>query len=389
MRWLLIAGSLAAAACGQAQAKRDGDKTGNRSERPIPVVVAGVEERDVPVYLDGLGTVVAFNTIAVHTQVDGRLLDVRFNEGQDVRKGQLLALVDPDPFAAQLQQADGALVRDSALLRSSRVNLVRNQELRRQNLVAQQNVDDQAALVGQYMGAVRVDRGQIATARLNLKYARIVSPVDGVVGLRLIDPGNIVHAADASGIVMVTQVDPISVVFTLPQDDLPQVSRALRNGALTVEVFSRDGDVPLARGLVTAIDNQINVTTATIRLKATVANRERALWPNQFVKARLLVSTRAHATVVPATAIQRGPDGLFAYVVGANDTVSVRRVQPELTTGDVSIVKRGLVRGEVVVTEGQNELSPGSRIAPRAATPDGGSGAPDGGSGAPDGGAAP
>jgi multidrug efflux system membrane fusion protein len=373
--------ALAAAACERAHAKRDGDKTGKGvGERPIPVVVAGVEQRDVPVYLDGLGTVVAFKTVAVHTQVDGRLLEVRFVEGQDVRRGQLLALVDPDPFNAQLEQAAGALVRDTALLRSSRVNLARNQELRRRSLVAQQNVDDQAALVGQYQGAVRVDRGQIANARLNLKYARIVSPVDGVVGLRLIDPGNIVHAADASGIVMVTQIDPISIVFTLPQDDLPQVSRALREGALTVEIFSREGDLLLGRGVVTAIDNQINPTTATIRLKATAPNPGRMLWPNQFVKAHLLVTTRTNATVVPSTAIQRGPEGMFAYVVGPNDTVSMRPVQPELTTGDVSIIARGLQRGEVVVTEGQNEISPGSRVAPRhAGALDGG--VSDGGSG--------
>src|SRR6185312_1171283 len=331
--------------------------------------------------------VVAYKTIAVHTQVDGRLLEVDFAEGQDVRRGQLLALVDPDPFAAQLTQAEGALVRDSALLRSSRINLTRNQTLRKQNLIAQQNVDDQEALVGQYTGAVRVDRGLIATARLNLKYARIVSPVDGVVGLRLIDPGNIVHAADQSGIVMVTQIDPISIVFTLPQDDLPEVARALRReGSLTVEIFSRDGNLPLGRGVVTAIDNQINTTTATIRLKATAPNSERMLWPNQFVKAHLLVATRAHATVVPSTAVQRGPEGMFAYVVGANDTVAVRKVQPEVTTGDVSIIRGGLRPGEVVVTEGQNELSPGSKVAPRAASPDGGAG--DGGA-PPDGGAGP
>jgi multidrug efflux system membrane fusion protein len=378
-RLAVIALMLAATACERAQAKREIDRSG-ASERPIPVVVAGVEQRDVPVYLDGLGTVIAFKTVAVHTQVDGRLLEVRFVEGQQVRRGQLLALVDPDPFHAQLEQAEGALVRDRALLRSSRINLARNQELRRQHLVAQQNVDDQAAVVGQYQGAVRVDRGQIANARLNLKYARIRSPVDGVVGLRLIDPGNIVHASDQSAIVLVTQIDPISMVFTLPQDDLPEVARALRGGALTVEIFSRDGDVPLGEGLVTAVDNQINPTTATIRLKATAPNPARMLWPNQFVKAHLLVATRANATVVPSTAIQRGAEGMFAYVVGPNDRVSVRRVQPELTTGDVSIIARGLSRSEVVVTEGQNELSPGSRVAPRRAA-DGGASAPDGGAG--------
>lgn len=345
----------------------------NRRIRVVPVLAATVAARDVPIYLDGLGTVIARQTIAVHSLVDGRLLEVRFREGQRVKRGELLALVDPDPFRAQLHQAQGALIRDQALLHDSKLNMARNVVLRRQHLIAQQNVDDQRALVGQYIGATRVDEGQIENAQLNIRYAHIVSPVDGVCGIRLIDPGNIVHAADTSGIVIVTEVDPIAVLFTLPQDDLPTVVRALKQGALPVTVLGRDGGNRLGEGSVDIIDNQINQLTATIRLKAIVPNRDGMLWPNQFVKAHLLVATRAHALVVPSTAVQRGPDGSFAYVINADDTVAVRRVQPELTTGEVTLVRTGLAAGERVVAEGQNELSPGSRVSVRPAAATGGS----------------
>jgi multidrug efflux system membrane fusion protein len=346
---------------------------------PLPVTVATVVRRDLPIYLEGLGSAVASRTVAVHTLVDGRLLDVFFNEGDAVRSGQLLALVDPDPFKAQLRQAKGALARDQALLRSSRINLERNVALRRQHLVAQQNVDDQRALVGQFKGATQLDRGQIDSAQLNLRYARITAPLDGVAGIRLVDPGNVVHAADASGIVIVTQIDPIAVLFTLPQDDLPQVSAALGRGPLTVELRSRNGDVRLGTGQVTALDNQINQTTATIRLKALAPNPERRLWPNQFVKARLLLTTQIGALVVPATAVQLGPEGSFAWVVDADDTVAMRKVQIALTMGEVSVVRSGLAVGERVVVEGQGDLGPGARVAVRAAEADGGA-ASDGGS---------
>ena len=353
---------IGAAACHPRGRAPDGGPGGGA----IPVVVATTEQRDVPIYLDGLGTVVALKTVAVHTLVDGRLLEVFFKDGQEVRRGQLLARIDPDPFLAQLHQAEGALARDEALLRNSRINLARNIELRRQHLIAQQNVDDQRALVGQYLGATQLDRGQIESARLNLRYSRITSPVDGVVGLRLIDPGNVVHAADANGIVVIAQVDPIAVLFTLPQDDLQSVAEPLRRGPLTVELQSRDGGIHLGTGEVTALDNQINQTTATIRLKAVAPNPERRLWPNQFVKAHLLVTTRKDALVVPSTAIQRGPEGTFAYVVAADDTVAMRSVQLELTVKDLSIVRSGLSVGEEVVTEGQGDLGPGAHVIVRS-----------------------
>ena len=333
--------------------------------RVVPVVARAVERRDVPIYLDGLGSVIAFLTITLHTQVDGQLQEVLFREGQHVKRDELLAIVDPRPFAAQLRQATGALARDRALYDDSRLNLARYQRLRERHLVAQENVDDQHALVGQYRGAMEIDRGQIATAKLNLSYARIRSPIDGVTGIRLVDPGNLVHAADTNGIVVITQLDPIAILFTLPQDDLPYVSQELARGPLTVELFSRDGKLPLGQGKVTVIDNQINQTTATLRLKAIAPNPERRLWPNQFVKAHLLLTVRRDATVVPSTAVQRGPQGSFAYVIGEDERVTARPVETELTQGELTIIKRGLTPGERVVIEGQNQLSPGARVSLR------------------------
>ncbi len=348
---------------------------GGAGARAVVVSAATVERRDVPIFLDGLGTVVALRTVAVHTQVDGQLLEVAFREGQPVERGQLLARIDPRPFNAQLHQAEGALARDLALLEDAKLNLRRFSNLRKRHLVAQENVDDQRALVGQYQGAVRMDRAQIETAKLNLKYSRITSPVDGLAGIRLIDPGNVVHAADANGIVVVTQLDPIAVLITQPQDDLPEVARELKHGPLPVAFFQRDGERQIAAGQVSVIDNQINQSTATIRLKAIVPNAGERLWPNQFVKSHLRVTTRKGAIVVPATAIQRGPDGNFAYVIGADMTVSARPVRLESTMGDWSIVLAGLQPGERVVTEGHAQLGAGARVTIRTsagANPDGG-----------------
>src|SRR5207302_11394216 len=236
--------------------------------------------------------------------------------------------------------ARGALTRDAAQLRTARLALARNLELLREKLVSQQDVDHQEAAVGQFEGAVRIDQAQIDSANLNLDYARITSPIDGVTGVRLVDPGNLVHASDVSGIVVLTQLDPISVLFTLPQDNLPQVAQQMELGTLSVEAWSRDGNTKLATGELLLNDNQINQNTATMRLKATFANPQRVLWPNQFVKARLLVSVRKGALVIAATAVQRGPDGTFVYVVGPDDTVQARTVEVDPTQGDIlSIAK--------------------------------------------------
>ena len=338
-------------------------------QRLVPVVTAQVQQRDLPIYLDGLGTVVAAKTITVRPQVDGRLDSVVFREGQVVRRGEVLAQIDPRPFQVQLEQGKGALTRDAAQLRTARLALARNLELLREKLVSQQDVDNQEAAVGQFEGAVRIDQAQIGSARLNLDYARITSPIDGVTGVRLVDPGNLVHANDANGIVVVTQLDPVAVLFTLPQDYLPQVAQQMELGTLTVEAFSRDGSVKLGSGELLVIDNQINQNTATMRLKATFANPQRVLWPNQFVKARLLLTVRKGAIVVPSTAVQRGPEGTFAYVVGPDQTVQPRPIEVEMTQGDVAAIARGLSPGEVVVADGAAALRPGAKVAPRPAAP--------------------
>jgi multidrug efflux system membrane fusion protein len=349
-------------ACRHAQAEGDPP---DAAERVVPVVAAMVERRDVPIYLDGLGTAIASHTIPVHTQVDGRLLQVAFSEGQDVHRGQLLALIDPRPFLAQLEQAEGALARDRALLEQSQRNLTRIKTLRAQHLVAEENVDDQEALVRQYEGATQLDRGQVEAARVNLQYSRITAPIAGVVGVRLVDPGTVVHASDASGLVVLTQLDPIMVLVTLPQDELPQIARALRAGSLPVELYSRDDSQRLGAGQVTALDNQINLTTATMRLKALAPNPNRLIWPNQFVKARVLVETRRSAIVVPSTAVERGPEGPIAFVIGSDQRVAMRKVKVDLTREDLSIVSSGLQPGERVVIEGGNQLHPGARVSLR------------------------
>jgi len=341
--------------------------------RTVPVAVASVVQKDVPIYLEGLGTVTALYTVTVKSQVDGRLDKVFYVEGQKVKKGELIAQVDPRPFEAALHQAMATVARDQAQLVNARLNLERYDELSRQNLIAKQQATDQQAQVDQLAATVAIDQAQVETAKLNLDYSHIVSPVDGVTGIRLVDPGNLVHAADATGIVVITQLDPIAVIFTLPQDDLPAVSGAMAKGELTVEALSRDGGTKLATGKVLLIDNQISQTTATIRLKAVFPNPANVLWPNQFVKARLLLTTRQGAIVVPTVAIQRGPKGPFVYVVGGDSTVSVRPVDIETTQGDQTLLKGGLAAGEQVVVDGTNQIRAGSKVLARSVE---GSGAP-------------
>jgi membrane fusion protein, multidrug efflux system len=338
----------------------------NPADRVVPVSAASVAVRDVPIYLDGLGNVSAFKTVTIRPQVDGRLDRVYFREGQAVRTGEVLAQIDPRPFEIQLKQAEGALARDTAQLHDNRTNLERYTNLREQKLVAQQQVDDQKAAVGQYQGAVQIDEAQIASAKLNLEYARITSPIDGVTGVRQVDPGNLVHATDTGGIVIITQVDPIAVLFTLPQDDLHRVAIELQKGALKVESWSRDGLTKLGDGTLALIDNQINQATASMRLKAVFTNPKHVLWPNQFVKSRLLLTTRKGATVVPAIAVQRGPKGQFVYVIGSDSTVQPQPVQIDSTEGDLALVRTGLKPGDSVVVDGMNQLRPGSKVSTRA-----------------------
>ena len=334
--------------------------------RVVPVTVAEVKQVDVPIFLDGLGTVTPIFTVTVKTLVDGQLVNVAFKEGQSVKKGDLLAQVDPRPYLIQLHQAEANFAKDAAQLRNGQLNLDRYKTLRGQNLIPQQQVDDQQTVVDQNAAASKGDQTQIESARLQLDYARITSPIDGVTGVRLVDPGNIIHAADQTGIVIVTQLDPIAVLFTLPEDDLPRVSKQLAAGAVGVDAYSRDGTTKLGSGQLALIDNEINQATATIRLKATFPNPQRVLWPNEFIKARLLLETRKSATTMPATVVQRGPQGTFAYLVGGDQTVSVRPIVLDVIEGDTAILASGLSPGDKVVSDGQNQLRPGAKISTRA-----------------------
>jgi len=365
----------AAASSAAAQAARD------PAARPVPVAATTAARRDVPLDVDGLGTVIAYRTVTVRPLVDGRLEQVLFEEGQAVKAGQVLAQIDPRPFQIQLKQAEGALARDQALLLSAHRDLERYRALASENLIAQQQADGQVATVGQLEGAVRIDQAAVESAHLNLDYARITSPVDGVTGLRQVDPGNVVHASDPTGLDIVTQLDPIAVVFTLPQDQLPAVAAARAEGPLTVDVHGRDGTAIIGSGRLEVVDNQINVSTSTVRLKAVLPNPSHALWPNQFVKARLHLSVQKGALVVPATAVQRGPSGSFVYVIGADSTVTPRPVELGATPGDLIVVTRGVDAGEQVVVDGQAQLRAGSKVAVRDATTGGGGGGAGGAAG--------
>lgn len=333
--------------------------------RVVPVVIARAEQRDVPMYLDGLGNATPLATVTVKSQVDGRLDRVLFREGQTVKKGDILAQIDPRPFLIALHQAEAAVMRDTATAQNALRNLERYRALIAQRLIPEQQVTDQQALYDQAQATVASDRTQVENARLQLDYAQIKSPLDGVTGVRLVDPGNIIHASDAGGIVVVTQIDPMAVVFTLPEDDLPSISKELAEGPLEVEAYSRDQGQLMGKGQLLVIDNQVNQATATIKLKALFPNPDRLLWPNGFVKTRLLLRVDKGALVVPATAIQRGPQGTFVYVVTADHKAQPTPVVVASVAEDWAIVGSGIKLGDAVVVEGQNQLRPGAKVAER------------------------
>lgn len=355
------------------EARAAGKEGAGLGDRVVPVVTTPVVQRDVPIYLDGLGNVVASATVTVRAQVDGRLDRVAFREGQEVRAGDILAQIDPRPFMNQLHQAEAALARDRAQLANAKVTLDRNVALHREGLASQQQIDDARAQVAQIDATTRADAAQIEAAQLNLDYARVRAPIDGVTGVRLVDAGNVVRTADPTGIVVITALDPVAVIFTLPQDDLPRIQRQLADGPITVEALARDGATKLATGKLALVDNQINQATATIRLKAMFDNPQKVLWPNQLVKTRLLLTTRAGALVIPAAVVQRGPQGTFAYVVNAEQKAEVRPIKIDAGEGDTVMVTSGLTAGEQVVVDGQYQLRPGAKVAPRdASAPPGG-----------------
>jgi len=328
----------------------------------VVVNATDVGRADVPVYLQGLGTIQAFNTVTVTARVDGELQKIGFVEGQTVKKGDLLAQIDPRPFQAALGQALAAKAKDEAQLASARADLERYNLLAPQNLASKQTLDAQHALVAGLEAQVKGDQASIDNARTQLQYTTITSPIQGRTGIRRVDVGNNVHAADTSGIVVVNQVQPIAFIFTLPEDALDAVSAALRAGPVTVAAVSRDGNTELDRGTVTLIDNQIDQTTGTIRLKAVFPNTQNRLWPGQYVDARVLVRTEHSALTIPASAVQRGPDGMFTYVIKADSTVEARPLKLGEESGEVLVVQDGLHDGERVVTSNQYRLQPGARV---------------------------
>jgi multidrug efflux system membrane fusion protein len=373
--WMMAAvcAFLAGCSSGDPKPRKAQAATGPRA---VSVAVAPVQKQDVPVYLSGLGSVTAFNTANIKTRVDGQIMKVNFREGQEVHQGELLLEIDSRPYQVQLAQMQAQLFKDQASLRDAKLNLERFTSLIPSGSIAQQQVDTQKALVDQLDGTVRNDQAQIDSAKLNITYCHITAPFNGRVGLRQVDPGNIVHASDANPMLILTQLHPIAVIFTLPEDVLPRVAAHMRRGTLEVDAFSRDDQTKLATGKLLTIDNQIDPTTGTAKLKAVFDNQDNKLWPNQFVNADLLVETRKNSTVIPTAAILRGPQGTYVYAVNPDKTVEDKLVTVALTQGDTTVVSDGVNPGDTVVTDGQDKLQKGSRIEPRAGAPSHGTTAP-------------
>ena len=330
---------------------------------PVPVVAGKVEQKDMPIYLDGLGTVQAFYTVTVHTRVDGELDKVLFTEGQGVKTGDLLAVVDPRPYQAALDQAIGKKAQDEAQLANAKLTLGRNTDLLNKKVIDQQDFDTSKYSMAQFQAAVQADQAAIESAQTNLDYTQIKSPIDGRTGVRIVDPGNIVHAADANGIVVITQMQPISVVFTLPEQKIQSILNAGgATGGLKVLALDRGNTATLDEGSLAVVDNEIDQTTGTVKLKATFPNKDLKLWPGKFVNARLVLATQKNATVIPSSVVQRGPQGTYAYLVKPDKTVEMRPIKVAQTEGNLTLVEDGLSPGEQVVVDGQYKLQPGAHV---------------------------
>jgi multidrug efflux system membrane fusion protein len=368
--WLAAAVALAAVALaawywfghGSADpAKADGK--GDAASRPMPVVAAPARKGNIDVSIDALGTVTPRNNVIVHTRVDGQLLSVAFREGQAVKAGDLLGQIDPRPFEVMLTQANGQMARDQAQLKNAQVDLERYQTLLAQDSISRQQVDTQAALVRQFQGAVESDKGAIDNAKLQITYARITAPISGRVGLRQVDPGNIVHASDSNGLVTITQVQPVTVIYPVPEDNVPRIVKRMQGTeAVAVDAFDRSGKTRLATGRLLTLDNQIDTTTGTVKVKAEFPNTDNALFPNQFVNVRMVVETHQDATLVPTAAIQRGAPGTFVFMVKQDKTVAVTPVQVGAVSGETTEVTRGLAPGTLVVVDGTDKLRDGSSV---------------------------
>ncbi len=334
---------------------------GGRFGGPVPVTVVAAARTDIPILLDALGTVQPLATITARAQVDGQLVEVAYTEGQEVKRGDVLARIDPRTYQAALAQAQAKQAQDQALLANARVDLNRYTELLRSNGASRQQLDTQRALVAQYEALVQADQAAVDSARTQLDFATIRSPVDGRVGLRLVDQGNLVHGSDATGIVVVTQLRPITVVYTLPQQRLGAVLDALGRGAVAVQALAQDGSVR-AEGALLTLDNQVDQTTGTIKLKALFANEDARLWPGAFINVRMRVATVRQALTIPLVAVQRGPDGAFAFVLKDDNTVEQRPLQLGVLTATEAAVQGGLQPGERVVTSGALRLTPGAQV---------------------------
>jgi len=366
--WILLACLLAIGAYAyfgiwggaSSRANRQG---ADQQARAVPVVTAAAKKGDIHVYLNGLGAVTPLNTVTVRSRVDGQLMQVQFQEGQIVESGQLLAVIDPRPFEAQLDQAQGQMARDQALLANARLDLQRYEALLADDSIAKQQVDTQKSLVSQLEGTVKVDQAQIDNAKLQLVYSRITAPIGGRIGLRLVDPGNIVHASDANGLAVITQLQPITVIFSIPEDNLPPVLAMLKTGKpIPVLALNRDQSTKIAEGTLLTVDNQIDPTTGTVRLKASFPNKSNELFPNQFVNARLLLDVKSGTIVVPTSALQRSTRGPYVYVVTPELTAAVRPVRNGPTEGDLVSIDEGLSPDEMVVVEGADRLRDGSKV---------------------------
>jgi multidrug efflux system membrane fusion protein len=339
-------------------------------DQPVPVLAATAEAADVPVYLDGVGTTKALNTVTVRPQVDGKIISINFKEGQDVERGDVLAQIDPATYQAQLDQAVAKKAQDEAQLANARIDLERYIRLAKTNATTQQQADTQKALVAQLEAQIKVDQGAIDNAQTLLNYTTITAPIAARTGIRQVDIGNLVHANDATGIVILTQIKPISIIFTLPQQQFAKVNQAMAKGPLTVEALGDDNHTVIDRGTLQVIDNQVDPTTGTLRFKAEFPNLNVQLWPGQFVNVRLLVDTLKQVIVVPTAAVQRGPDGTFVYVVNPdNATVKMQPVKVQQQDDTRAVIASGLKAGDRTVTTGFNQLSDGSRIALAGATP--------------------
>jgi membrane fusion protein, multidrug efflux system len=334
----------------------------------VPVVVTKVARSSIPVYLNGLGNVVAYYTVTVKSRVDGQLMKVDFNEGDLVKEGQVLAEIDPRPFQVQLELSQATHERDQAILANGKVDLERYKQLVKTDAIPIQQLDTQNALVSQYEATVKQDQANIDNAKLQLVYSKVTAPITGVLGLRIVDPGNIVHASDANGMITITQLQPIAVLFTIPEDSLPDVTQKLRAGAhLPVDAYNRDMSKKLASGMLVTLDNQIDSTTGTSKLKAVFDNKDNVLFPQQFVNIRLLVNTLTDQTVVPNVAVQNGQQGTFVYVVDDDSRVHLKTVQVGITTETSADILKGIADGDAVVVDGTDRLVEGAVVRVRKA----------------------